>query len=187
MRRSPVRLTLTSPLAFPRPSGRGSIAASPRSRHDRHRSTSSPGHQAGAPLRPGYETPEPLGRPRWTTSPGHQAGAPLRRGHVMNLINNDEALPPAIRPGLHCGVFRDGTVQRLKGWLPPAIRPGLHCGRTARPPAPVRRGPSPGHQAGAPLRPHLVLTPHGLINDLPPAIRPGLHCGPHCRHAERRG
>ncbi len=39
----------------------------------------------------------------------------------------DHRLPPAIRPGLHCGVEQtDADTYDLN--LPPAIRPGLHCG-----------------------------------------------------------
>ena len=36
-------------------------------------------------------------------------------------------LPPAIRPGLHCGATANGQAS-ITGGLPPAIRPGLHCG-----------------------------------------------------------
>ncbi len=162
------------PGAFPRPSGRGSIAASIAA------CRSAVGVLLPPAIRPGlhcgatesltvYSTP--------STSPGHQAGAPLRLGD---------------RAGPHPWV----------GWLPPAIRPGLHCGAAARSrsvtlrlafPRPSGRGSiaadarrrgwwraarsSPGHQAGAPLRRYdRVCTPTDQ-RELPPAIRPGLHCG----------
>ncbi len=37
-------------------------------------------------------------------------------------------LPPAIRPGLHCGSTDKTGAVTLSDELPPAIRPGLHCG-----------------------------------------------------------
>ena len=111
---------------FPRPSGRGSIAAWP----------AAPWHPVAS-----------------AASPGHQAGAPLRRGGAEFLGHVETRLPPAIRPGLHCGADPDGS--RMD-----------------------RRPASPGHQAGAPLRPPRAprrVLPHA--DRLPPAIRPGLHCG----------
>ena len=48
-----------------------------------------------------------------------------------------------------------------------------------RPSAPVSA--SPGHQAGAPLRPRLIRRRGGVQVGLPPDIRPGLHCGSRSR------
>ena len=67
-----------------------------------------------------------------------------------------ECLPPAIRPGPHCG---DETIEPgafNKTLLPPAIRPGLHCGSRAMALASPADPASPGHQAGAPLRPTMA-------------------------------
>ena len=61
--------------------------------------------------------------------------------------------------------------------LPPAIRPGLHCGLYENPATSARPSPSPGHQAGAPLRRHAAELRPEPLQLLPPAIRPGLHCG----------
>ena len=110
---------------FPRPSGRGSIAATgrrrsaatrcvlppairpglhcghphtPRRKHDHD---TSPGHQAGAPLRRLAGVVHGCARHR--SSPGHQAGAPLRHIGERHILNHGCGLPPAIRPGLHCG------------------------------------------------------------------------------------
>ena len=183
---------------FPRPSGRGSIAATPARKVGSVRCTASPGHQAGAPLRPGLV---------WrrggvqSPSPGHQAGAPLRRlGGVATSCPLFQ-LPPAIRPGLHCGgsALRCGDSgvcgfprpsgrgsiaassaalsSEHQSELPPAIRPGLHCGEVRPERCAMCRGTSPGHQAGAPLRQRPPIDPPGLAPGLPPAIRPGLHCG----------
>ena len=134
----------------------------------------SPGHQAGAPLRHPVGLSHQEGRDR--PSPGHQAGAPLRPrdGRQPHRVWH---LPPAIRPGLHCGLLfwvslllgivsfprpsGRGSIAASSSpdspesgpELPPAIRPGLHCG-------PER---------------HAVRTRSD--SPLPPAIRPGLHCG----------
>ncbi len=136
---------------FPRPSGRGSIAAAGRRRHI---------------------------MPAISTSPGHQAGAPLRRVSPSLRRQRSLRLPPAIRPGLHCGASAALSSEH-QSELPPAIRPGLHCGGEVRPErCAMCRGTSPGHQAGAPLRQRLrPIDPPGLAPGLPPAIRPGLHCG----------
>ena len=65
---------------FPRPSGRGSIAATATVQRWRSRWPPSPGHQAGAPLRPhSARTHRTFPAP---PSPGHQAGAPLRRARA---------------------------------------------------------------------------------------------------------
>ena len=117
------------------------------------------------------------------SSPGHQAGAPLRHRLGRRGWRGELRLPPAIRPGLHCGGWAArahharyfhfprpsgrGSIAAVPGigqcgqliTLPPAIRPGLHCGRT---------GARPGIMAAA---------------RLPPAIRPGLHCGTACAPA----
>ena len=134
----------------------------------------SPGHQAGAPLRRGVA--------RWLPalpipSPGHQAGAPLRPAYIVGLFGGVPPLPPAIRPGLHCGRQDPDTFFSVSST-------------------------SPGHQAGAPLRRRRGCAgrsarsaafprPSGrgsiaaargcrrrrAAARLPPAIRPGLHCG----------
>ena len=62
-----------------------------------------------------------------SSSPGHQAGAPLRRGAAPGWNGWSSALPPAIRQGLHCGNSESDGMLGQEG-LPPAIRPGLHCG-----------------------------------------------------------
>ncbi len=160
---------------FPRPSGRGSIAAG-RSR----------------PLRSSLRPP----------SPGHQAGAPLRHVGERDCTRRGRDLPPAIRPGLHCGVARRsraarsaagfprpsgrGSIAARRGGsacrsgrrLPPAIRPGLHCGpwmfsnTSATSPA-FPRPSGQGLHCGTPSTSGVAS--HGT--PLPPAIRPGLHCG----------
>ncbi len=161
--------------SFPRPSGRGSIAAGRPRYRPPVRSATSPGHQAGAPLRHrsfgwflfwGRDFPRPSGRGSIAAITSCSISASLR------------PLPPAIRPGLHCGEFAAPWDTSRGAGLPPAIRPGLHCGnnfmfdlRVAAAASPghqagaplrrvrravghePRRGPSPGHQAGAPLRP----------------------------------
>ena len=109
---------------FPRPSGRGSIAAPT--------TTTAPDSGAHLPpaIRPGLHCGFPavvVVSSGWPASPGHQAGAPLRR-----------------REGRGPGVKRAG--------LPPAIRPGLHCGGASHGGYPGALVASPGHQAGAPLR-----------------------------------
>ena len=110
---------------FPRPSGRGSIAASwaaARTRSSRRFPRPSGRGSIAAPsvrsiTWPRQFFPRPSGRgsiaaptaPRRSTghaatSPGHQAGAPLRRVAARQLgRRHDARLPPAIRPGLHCG------------------------------------------------------------------------------------
>ncbi len=90
-------------------------------------------------------------------------------------------LPPAIRPGLHCGEAPLPPGVPILTGLPPAIRPGLHCGMPSGSRSVGFSRASPGHQAGAPLRhksPALIET---LESGLPPAIRPGLHCGAFAR------
>ena len=169
--------------------------------------TSSPGHQAGAPLRHGVRPslrdqsvtfPRPSGRGsiaaclppdsvvRWPcASPGHQAGAPLRPGQRAQRRSHGHHLPPAIRPGLHCGEKRGhGRRPARPPRLPPAIRPGLHCG------GPVahfdhakRYFPRPsGRGSIAATRPRRGA---GGSGRLPPAIRPGLHCGNDRRQCRR--
>ncbi len=87
------------------------------------------------------------------------------------------------------------------GALPPAIRPGLHCGIACADVSVRDHIASPGHQAGAPLRRPQLVEPCDVGADfprpsgrgsiaappvrstatpgtyLPPAIRPGLPCG----------
>ena len=109
---------------FPRPSGRGSIAATRRVARAATRMWSSPGHQAGAPLRPRCVVGT---RSATETSPGHQAGAPLRHQSMR--------------------VRRLGLAWSSPGHQAGApLRPPSPL-RTLRPPP-----SSPGHQAGAPLR-----------------------------------
>ena len=184
---------------YPRPSGRGSIAAPttttapdsgahlpPAIRPGLHcglrtlwsmsaRVSTSPGHQAGAPLRR-----RPISsrfRTVARSSPGHQAGAPLRRSAQRGRRGSSWLLPPAIRPGLHCGNAESDGMLGHEGRLPPAIRPGLHCGVPAVVVVSSGWPASPGHQAGAPLRRREGRGPGVKRAGLPPAIRPGLHCG----------
>ena len=160
-------------VVFPRPSGRGSIAATRRCR----RPTCSacfprPSGRGSIAARSGW----PACRVLRPASPGHQAGAPLRlRVHLVRLGSVD-ALPPAIRPGLHCGT-PSLSNRPNRASLPPAIRPGLHCGldhmrcqvsHPQLPPA-IRPGLHCGSVSAHPRR-------HAR-HPLPPAIRPGLHCG----------
>ena len=160
--------------------------------------SASPGHQAGAPLRqrrrrPSWSWPAHFPRPSGRGSIAARGRGPCR--------GRRRQLPPAIRPGLHCGGAARSFVDFVGGDLPPAIRPGLHCGAAANGedsiyggfPRPSGRGSiaasstssawaspqssSPGHQAGAPLRPSTSRRCPATPHDLPPAIRPGLHCG----------
>ena len=175
---------LTLPLTvqrFPRPSGRGSIAACRRDWHHREPVQLPPA------IRPGLHCGKwhcGSGRLRRSASPGHQAGAPLRQGVGKRGHPGRQRLPPAIRPGLHCGASliasasyssrsfprpsgrgsiaagQAYTLRQVGANLPPAIRPGLHC------------GPRLGVEE--------------LTNEhLPPAIRPGLHCGRRCLDRSR--
>ena len=169
-------------MRFPRPSGRGSIAARSTSTTALPRSPSSPGHQAGAPLR----------RETWpwsktgsapSSSPGHQAGAPLRRpGRPFRP--REALLPPAIRPGLHCG----DPAAPWRWWVG-SPSPGHQAGAPLRPwvccSSLLSVPSSPGHQAGAPLRPLIDSFDDTHESDLPPAIRPGLHCGNDRRQCRR--
>ena len=170
--------------SFPRPSGRGSIAAALGFCVLLLLRLPSPGHQAGAPLRRGMKAE--LSSAAVAASPGHQAGAPLRPARSLHPYDTRPLLPPAIRPGLHCGAA-DGAMLDRVHVLPPAIRPGLHCGLPQWTPPWNRSSPSPGHQAGAPLRqPGCLGTPADPVRYLPPAIRPGLHCGSFAPDAWRR-
>ena len=76
----------------------------------------------------------------------------MRQHDVLSAGNVAGLLPPAIRPGLHCGAHTSPSSRGLWSELPPAIRPGLHCGSMSA--------------VGFHVSPVL-----------PPAIRPGLHCG----------
>ena len=160
-------------------------------------------------------------------SPGHQAGAPLRlrddlvilehrvifprpsgRGSIAATCGTQTALmcfclPPAIRPGLHCGLRPTSGHSQTQSRLPPAIRPGLHCGCGGHPGGPcdcdrlppaIRPGlhcgtpgelrtvadllASPGHQAGAPLRPSGARNTSSSV--IPPS--PGHQAGAPLRH-----
>ena len=165
--------TICSRVSFPRPSGRGSIAATSHTAARWGAGRPSPGHQAGAPLRqrrrrPSWSWPAHFPRPSGRGSIAARGRGPCR--------GRRRQLPPAIRPGLHCGGAARSFVDFVGGDLPPAIRPGLHCGAAANGedsiyggfPRPSGRGSiaattartttrwgvsaSPGHQAGAPLR-----------------------------------
>ena len=173
LRRRAARHTGDGPHNFPRPSGRGSIAARGRGPCRGRRRQLPPAIRPGlhcgrstsasrCPLSPSF--PRPSGRGSIAAA-GSSGTSPPRR-----------ALPPAIRPGLHCGGAARSFVDFVGGDLPPAIRPGLHCGAAANGedsiyggfPRPSGRGSiaattartttrwgvsaSPGHQAGAPLR-----------------------------------
>ncbi len=186
----------------------------------------SPGHQAGAPLRLNDPSsvlgaccpfPRPSGRGSiaaarpatdetsgFSTSPGHQAGAPLRRRGRRRGTSRRRGLPPAIRPGLHCGdAGSQGWQRALYGFPRPsgrgsiAARSRMAARWGAVPfPRPSGRGSiaaagrrrhimpaistSPGHQAGAPLRRVSPSLRRQRSLRLPPAIRPGLHCGFQC-------
>ena len=158
---------------FPRPSGRGSIAAP-------HRGT-----RAAALA----DFPRPSGRgsiaaPSWRFPP-----------------RSTRTLPPAIRPGLHCGYERNLDIGgKLVDFPRPSGRGSIAASAAVRSsisacifPRPSGRGsiaahtaalpsteagrPSPGHQAGAPLRLAGLERLHVQGEPLPPAIRPGLHCG----------
>ena len=138
-------------------------------------------------------------------SPGHQAGAPLRRSCPPVVHRWTLWLPPAIRPGLHCGSTRRASTTTARafdpaspghqagaplrrddvapcpmerGGLPPAIRPGLHCGRSPTGCSRVHQRPSPGHQAGAPLRPPVV--GQSMMDD--EMASPGHQAGAPLRH-----
>ena len=190
---------LCQTLAFPRPSGRGSIAAPCRRASTRTPSASSPGHQAGAPLRHQRLRRRPTPAPIFPRPSGRGSIAACAR---CGACRRGCRLPPAIRPGLHCGV--DPYLPGFERWrgLPPAIRPGLHCGG----PRSVGVEDLPGFFPRPSGRGSIAATPslmgcsamraafprpsgRGSIaafqpswssrrgGQLPPAIRPGLHCG----------
>ena len=133
----------------------------------------SPGHQAGAPLR--------LVRlvDRMTVfraSPGHQAGAPLRLGRRERLALVNSNFPRPSGRGSIAATSPTGH-RRVGLILPPAIRPGLHCGSegagTALATASYFPRPS-GRGSIAAEGPEGDTT---SLGELPPAIRSGLHCG----------
>ena len=110
---------------FPRPSGRGSIAARrpPRrsvAHYPRFPRPSGRGSIAAGPC------PAAL-MPRWRHFP-----RPSGRGSIAAPVPSRGSWPA------RC--------------LPPAIRPGLHCGRGSWQRVRSCSAASPGHQAGAPLR-----------------------------------
>ena len=159
---------------------------------------SSPGHQAGAPLR---LLPVPVTEVVGRASPGHQAGAPLRQPRCRMGDELGVAPSPGHQAGAPLRLPRPHVRDRPAQVLPPAIRPGLHCGPGVGIVAPDSCVTSPGHQAGAPLRHRVDGVPpsqwvhfprpsgrgsiaasssvnhHHRDSWLPPAIRPGLHCG----------
>ena len=176
---APLRLVrepghLCQTLAFPRPSGRGSIAAPCRRASTRTPSASSPGHQAGAPLRHQRLRRRPTPAPIFPRPSGRGSIAACAR---CGACRRGCRLPPAIRPGLHCGV--DPYLPGFERWrgLPPAIRPGLHCGGPRSVGVEDLPGffPRPsGRGSIAAFQPSWSSRRGG---QLPPAIRPGLHCG----------
>ena len=109
----------------------------------------SPGHQAGAPLRRpqlvepcdvGADFPRPSGR-------GSIAAPPVRSTATPGTY-----LPPAIRPGLHCGWLDPAPlIEEARDFPRPSGRGSIAAPRLWRPERGPRQ-PSPGHQAGAPLR-----------------------------------
>ena len=165
---------LCQTLAFPRPSGRGSIAAPCRRASTRT---------------PSASFPRPSGR---------GSIAAMRNGVVSQ---RPPLLPPAIRPGLHCGKDIIQATKAGAGAFPRPSGQGSIAARTSSRQRRQEQEPSPGHQAGAPLRrvgpvgvhPRRELFPRpsgrGSIAaptsstttrrgiGLPLAIRPGLHCG----------
>ena len=109
----------------------------------------SPGHQAGAPLR---RSSMPTTR-RWVASFPRPSG----RGSIAARCDRrpdrhaDPAFPrPSGRGSIAAVLTRSNAL--AAGRLPPAIRPGLHCGAAGGESVAVELGTSPGHQAGAPLR-----------------------------------
>ena len=185
--------------SFPRPSGRGSIAATrPR-------------------LRGAHEEdfPRPSGRGSIAAPRGRRTAAgcgtfprPSGRGSIAARCRAERpthrrGLPPAIRPGLHCGTL-PGRATNAQTGTSPGHQAGAPLRHVARRVLCDLAPSSPGHQAGAPLRPDpadLLALPHddfprpsgrGSIAALsstarccapwalPPAIRPGLHCGTAC-------
>ena len=146
------------------------------------RSPASPGHQAGAPLRPRH--PERVD-PEDGCFPRPSGRGSIAAEHEQRLASGARRLPPAIRPGLHCGAdgplpfhCNGGTFPRPsgRGSIAAWVRAWAGSSWVAA---------SPGHQAGAPLRP---LTGWGFRLEglqLPPAIRPGLHCGDPVWNADR--
>ena len=128
---------------------------------------------AGAPLRRAV-----LRRPSApvSASPGHQAGAPLRQRRRRPSWSWPAHFP---RPSGRGSIAATGRPahRRRTTQLPPAIRPGLHCGSRSRTLPGSSPSASPGHQAGAPLRQVDERVTLPVEPFLPPAIRPGLHCG----------
>ena len=108
-------------LAFPRPSGRGSIAAVLASQVCSPATVSSPGHQAGAPLRPRARHLTGAGQ---GASPGHQAGAPLRQAGLARPAGGPRSFP---RPS-------------GRGSIAARTRPGARCRRKDDFPRPSGRG-----------------------------------------------
>ena len=110
-------------VVFPRPSGRGSIAAAGAARMSwTYRIFPRPSGRGSIAAMVSCTSPVATIRLPPAIRPGLHCGAGL-------LVREDIAarLPPAIRPGLHCG--SDEDVEKAKQLqLPPAIRPGLHCG-----------------------------------------------------------
>ena len=166
--------TICSRVSFPRPSGRGSIAATSHTAARWGAGRPSPGHQAGAPLRqrrrrPSWSWPAHFPRPSGRGSIA-ATGRPAHRRRTTQL-------PPAIRPGLHCGDIVQGTrTPTLRGFPRPSGRGSIAASSTSSAWASPQSS-SPGHQAGAPLRPSTSRRCPATPHDLPPAIRPGLHCG----------
>jgi hypothetical protein len=135
---------------FPRPSGRGSIAADSSYADDS--CTASEWTSTGTTCPGELNFPRPSGRGSIAAIRRMRSGRASRWPSPGLHCSVDDFLPPAIRPGLHCGDPPTGH-RRVPG-LPAAIRPGLHCGSEGAGTSPSGLGgTSPGHQA------------------------PGLHCG----------
>jgi len=140
--------TICSRVSFPRPSGRGSIAA-----------TSSPSFMVMAcalppAIRPGLHCGDgPPGTPATdhTTSPGHQAGAPLRL-EVADLAGVVAVSFPRPSGRGSIAAVRRGVllISSAVTFPRPSGRGSIAAPRrTART---ASTAASPGHQAGAPLR-----------------------------------
>ena len=200
-----------SPLTHrsPRPSGRGSVAASWPTCRPTRRWGSLPGHQAGAPLRRSLAAT--AFAPMIWSLPGHQAGAPLRRKHAPIRPRAGRPSPRPSGRGSVAARTPARTPRLLKPGSPRPSGRGSVAAGTVRFVADCLGAPLPGHQAGAPLRQLLdpVLAGHALHSPRPsgrgsvaalrlgrpracipclsPAIRPGLRCGCHGHRGTHRG
>ena len=167
-------LLLVSRMDSPRPSGRGSVAASRQRRSLRGWWRLSPAIRPGLRCGEGGAQCGHVGR---LALPGHQAGAPLRHDLVIGDVATGDQLSPAIRPGLRCG-----GAGRVEHGDPETVSPrpsgrGSVAAAVLLHAAGVLTSTLPGHQAGAPLRQPGSAGRHTRTVQLSPAIRPGLRCG----------